>query len=643
VRVEPTPRTPPRRSGSGPALEELLGGRVLAWLGGVAVLLGVAFFVAVAISRGWIDEPTRVLLAFLGSTALLGTGVWLHERRGATQASRAMVASAVASLYLVLTAATQLYHLVPIAPALAGALAIGGVASAIAVRWDSRLVGGLGIVGALMAPPLVGAGSTGLAIGFVAVALASAGAVVVWRRWKWLSIAAFMVSVPQLADWALEPAPTGALLIVPVVFWALYAGLAIGYEARVPAAGLRASSAVLLLLAGTVVGGVAYGALQRAGHPALAQADLAGLAAAHLLLGVAVLRSRRVARPIGLLLIAGGIALGDTAYGLAVDGPGVAVGWAVGAVVLGVAGRVSRHDVELVRLGVGAQLVLAIGHTLLFDATPGQLVDGGGDLAGGLAALGAVGAVGFLWARLADDDRAARVVGDAAAMAALAYATAFALAGVALSAVWAGEAIALAAIARRDDDDVARSGAVAFLGLALAHALALEAPPVGLVDGVGNLGNAAGALVAVAVASAAVGRSAPRGRSWWRVAGEAGVLAVGLYLASIAVVTAFQPDGGAAAGTIAGLGVRQQGQVLVSALWALAGVGVLVWGLVLGDRPRRLAGLALLVAAVTKVFTYDLSELESLYRVLSLVGCGVLLLVGAYAYQRIRPHRARGG
>jgi hypothetical protein len=286
-------------------------------------------------------------------------------------------------------------------------------------------------------------------------------------------------------------------------------------------------------------------------------------------------------------------------------------------------------------------MVLAIGHTLLLDATPAQLVDGGGDLAGGLVALGAVGAVGLLWARLADDDRAARVVGDAVAMASLAYATAFALAGAALSAAWAGEAIVLAAIARREDDDVARRGAVALLGLALAHALALEAPPVGLIDGVANLGNAAGALVAAGVAFVAVGRSAPTGHSSWRVVGETGVLAVGLYLASIAIVTAFQPDGGAAASAIAGLGVRQQGQVLVSALWALAGVGVLVWGLVLGDRPRRLAGLALLVAAVSKVLTYDLSELESLYRVLSLVGCGLLLLVGAYAYQRMRPHRVR--
>src|SRR5690349_6917076 len=60
-------------------VEDLLGGRVLAWLGGVAVLIGVVLFVAYAVRIGWIDEPTRVVLAFLASTALLAGGYWLHE------------------------------------------------------------------------------------------------------------------------------------------------------------------------------------------------------------------------------------------------------------------------------------------------------------------------------------------------------------------------------------------------------------------------------------------------------------------------------------------------------------------------------------------------------------------------------------
>src|SRR3712207_1890186 len=45
-RREPPPAAPPPRSLD---LEELLGGRVLAWVGGLTVLLGIVFFLATAI------------------------------------------------------------------------------------------------------------------------------------------------------------------------------------------------------------------------------------------------------------------------------------------------------------------------------------------------------------------------------------------------------------------------------------------------------------------------------------------------------------------------------------------------------------------------------------------------------------------
>jgi len=50
----------------GRSIEDLLGGSVLAWVGGLAVLIGVAFLFAVAISRGWIDEAGRTLIAGAG-------------------------------------------------------------------------------------------------------------------------------------------------------------------------------------------------------------------------------------------------------------------------------------------------------------------------------------------------------------------------------------------------------------------------------------------------------------------------------------------------------------------------------------------------------------------------------------------------
>src|SRR5215218_1904835 len=78
----PRPTLP---SGPAPDLEQLFGGRVLAWLGGAAIFAGLAFLLALAITSGWLGETARALLAGAASLALVATGVALHERGGRTE------------------------------------------------------------------------------------------------------------------------------------------------------------------------------------------------------------------------------------------------------------------------------------------------------------------------------------------------------------------------------------------------------------------------------------------------------------------------------------------------------------------------------------------------------------------------------
>src|SRR5207244_13528825 len=117
-RTEPVPQPaqalaaapPPRREPVD--LEELLGGRVLGWVGGIAVVLAAVFFLVMAVHNGWIDEASRVVLAFAGSVVLLAVGVWLYERKGQPPAARAAVAPGFPALYASDTTATAVYHLV---------------------------------------------------------------------------------------------------------------------------------------------------------------------------------------------------------------------------------------------------------------------------------------------------------------------------------------------------------------------------------------------------------------------------------------------------------------------------------------------------------------------------------------------------
>ena len=110
-----------------------------------------------------------------------------------------------------------------------------------------------------------------------------------------------------------------------------------------------------------------------------------------------------------------------------------------------------------------------------------------------------------------------------------------------------------------------------------------------------------------------------------------------LYAASVAVVSAFQPGTTGADLSIFDLGVRQQGQVVLSAMWSVVGVGALIVGLRRDLRGVRIAALGVLLVAVGKVFLFDLATLTSVYRVASFVGLGLLLLMAAFAWQRMRP------
>src|SRR5690349_15236066 len=94
VAPRPAPVRAPRRD-----LEDLFGGSGLAWLGGIAVVAGLAFLLTIAVSRGWLGEGARTALAGVVSLALLGVGVWLRERRGRNTAAVAAAAAGVAGAF----------------------------------------------------------------------------------------------------------------------------------------------------------------------------------------------------------------------------------------------------------------------------------------------------------------------------------------------------------------------------------------------------------------------------------------------------------------------------------------------------------------------------------------------------------------
>ena len=74
--------------------ERLFGGRVLAWIGGLATLLGVVFLMGSARRQQLDHEEIRTLLAS-SAPSCCSAGVWLYERKGRTEAARIAVAVAI--------------------------------------------------------------------------------------------------------------------------------------------------------------------------------------------------------------------------------------------------------------------------------------------------------------------------------------------------------------------------------------------------------------------------------------------------------------------------------------------------------------------------------------------------------------------
>ena len=122
-------------------------------------------------------------------------------------------------------------------------------------------------------------------------------------------------------------------------------------------------------------------------------------------------------------------------------------------------------------------------------------------------------------------------------------------------------------------------------------------------------------------------------RPWFELAAGAG----GVYLASVAVVDAFQRMTG---GSVAVEELAKQAQVAMSVAWTAIGAAALVAGLT-GHRPTlRHAGFGVLGLATVKVFVIDLAALDVAYRALVLGGLGVLLLLSAYLFTHFRGPRS---
>jgi uncharacterized membrane protein len=84
-------------------------------------------------------------------------------------------------------------------------------------------------------------------------------------------------------------------------------------------------------------------------------------------------------------------------------------------------------------------------------------------------------------------------------------------------------------------------------------------------------------------------------------------------------------------------------QYTFSAVWLGFGVALLLIGLLLDSKPARLAWGAVVTLTIAKVFLVDMAGLAGIWRALSFIGLGLVLVGIGYLYQRLLfPPRPAG-
>src|SRR5260221_3161847 len=101
-----------------------------------------------SVEHGWLDEKARVALTTIVGLGMLAGGTQLLGRRYHVL-GQGLLGGGLATLYFAIFAAANRYHLIGMIPAFVLISLVTALAGGLAVRFNSILIAGLGILGGL--------------------------------------------------------------------------------------------------------------------------------------------------------------------------------------------------------------------------------------------------------------------------------------------------------------------------------------------------------------------------------------------------------------------------------------------------------------------------------------------------------------
>jgi len=635
VVTPPPPASPRPARAPREGLEHRIGARWATWVGVVAILFGIGFFLKWSFENNLLGPGARVILGLVTGLGLLVGGLLLHRRRDLSYSSEGLAALGLGVLYLSLFGARTLYGLLGPGTALAAMSLVTLLGALVAVVSSRQITAVLTVLGGLLTPMLLTVAEPDernllaylVVLDLLVLAIARVRTWPALNRLAWFGTA-FLVAA-SLSREPDAPLPLTRLALVSALFVLFLAVPLVG-----PLAQRRVGEIDLLLVVANAAGyfWTVYVTLE-AWHPDAEGPYAVALAIVYRL--VSADYAARVSDDEATVVVHEGVAWTflTLAIPLALSGRWVTVAWAVQGVVL--LGSAARVGTPIAAWGGSAALLLAVARVVAIDGqAPGEVPVWNFTYLVHLLVVVAVVGGGAL-AAAARPERLRRLTGDVlrtllwlvAALllalllwrepqglwpATLLTAELVLLGGLARamgSAAWiiATPMVAAVVLARvLDADDVeARLAAESLVNPPLLSRLA--------------------ACAALAVAGGWVGRSRASAhvtRIGRMLSGAAGVAL--LFVLSVGW-TRYQ-----------GSGVGWTTQVGLSVLWALYAATALGWGFSRSRAAIRYAALVLLGLTVFKVFYVDLSAVRTAYRIVSFLVLGVVLLGVSALYQKAR-------
>ena len=178
--------------------ENLVAGRLLVWLGGIALVVAGVFLVRYTIEIGLVTPELRMVAAALLGLLCIGAGEYARAGRWLSDDPRiaqALVGAGLAILYATAYGSHVLYGLIGTGTASGAMLAITGGALILSLRHGAPTAL-MGLVGGFLTPWLVGDPNAGAVSLLAYLALLNLAIfLIAWRRgWTWLAAAAVGLS-----------------------------------------------------------------------------------------------------------------------------------------------------------------------------------------------------------------------------------------------------------------------------------------------------------------------------------------------------------------------------------------------------------------------------------------------------------------